>query len=207
MLGTICRFPDKMVHCNSRNALNVAMNTLMTNERTEISRRKALQRVAMVGAAAWTAPMIVSTTAHAAGSLADNICPGRPKTLTLKYVGGPWVKDACVDPALGPNAGTISAPPPTSPPPCIDVYADIVSGGNATGGQTTSSVTVYAGAPFTVDTKKGGSELTIKFAARKSAGSTEPTVILGRANLHVSCSQALCVGDKYGYFQIVGFTK
>jgi hypothetical protein len=205
MLGTIWRFPDKMVHCNLRNALNVAMNTLMTNERTEISRRKALQRVAMVGAAAWTAPMIVSTTAHAAGSLADNICPGRPKTLTLKYVGGPWVKDACVDPALGPNAGTISAPP-TSEPRCIDVYADIVSGGNATGGQTTSPTFrgVSAGATFTVDTKNGGSELTIKFAA---CGSTEPTVILGRANLHVSCSQALCVGDKYGYFQIFGFTK
>lgn len=144
--------------------------------------------------------MIVSTTAHAAGSLADNICPGRPKTLTLKYVGGPWVKDACVDPLLGPNVGTISAAP-TSTPRCIDVYADIVSGGNATGGQTTSSVTVYGGAPFTVGTKSGGSELTIKFAACGS------TVILGRANLHVSCSQALCVGDKYGYFQIVGFTK
>ena len=166
-------------------------------QKAEFSRRKALTRMAAAGAVAWSAPMIVSSTAHAAGSLRDNVCAdiGRPTTLTYQFVGGTFDWDICIDPNTGPMQDLRS---PTSGiganPPCVDVNW---SGPNATG--TAQGLTV--GSTFTITGLKPGNPNVVFIITPCNQPSPSASM-----TVHTSCSQALCVGDKHGYFVVTGYT-
>jgi hypothetical protein len=178
----------------------------MTNERTELSRRKALQRVAMVGAAAWTAPMIVSTTAHAAGSLADNICAnyGKPNSLRYTYVGGDWAWDVCDGGQGGAIDGRgpdyIGSPPA---PDCVHITVTQKLTGKDGGIAVIFDGLVNLNGSFTIPTSgslRDGTPNTEWTISRCGSPSRVNTL-----TVHVSCSQALCVGDKHGWFLLAGY--
>lgn len=170
----------------------------MTTEDTGgLSRRQILQRAAVVGTTAWVAPMIVSTKAHAAGTLGGNICP-RPSAILYRYTGGPWKWDVCSDPNENPSSmpdtrNPLSDPLSFAQKQCVDLTVS---------GPTSQSWTGLApGQTFNI-TNIGSGNPNIVFTVRP-CGQNSP---VGTLTVHVSCSQPICIGDTHGYFQIIGAT-
>jgi hypothetical protein len=166
----------------------------MVDERMEISRRKALKRVAVAGAVAWTAPMIVSSTAHAAGSLADDAClEGRPNSLTYGYFGSPWTWDVCNNPATGPMDDLRGANFIGNGLPCLHVTVA------TSGSGVIFDEDVNVGESFALSPLTQNPNVVWVISA---CGGTDP---FNNMIVHVSCSQSLCVGDVHGFFQVTGF--
>ena len=167
------------------------------DDQAGISRRKALGRVAAVGAAAWTAPMILSSTAYAAGSLADNVCAdvGRPQSLTYTYTGGCAVWDGCNLPG---DDAMEDKRTPTTLLGCNPGDIQLVVSRQSTG--TIYNGTVSVGDQFTLSPLKPGQPDVVFDLTSVTTGAT------AQMTVHTSCSQALCVGDKHGYFVVSGYS-
>jgi len=166
----------------------------------QISRRTALKQGVAVGTAAWVAPMIVSSKAHAAGSLSDDACgTGRPRALQCVYTVGPWAWDVCHDPTKNPPTMPDQRSPRSEPltwheKQCVDIEINKPSGNVLHTG-------VVPGTPIPIDSiGNKNPNITIRF--RPHGTHTWVASML----VHVSCSQPLCIGDRHGYLDLTGFT-
>lgn len=187
----------------------------MGNQATEagLSRRKAIGRVAAAGAAAWVAPTLISSPARAAGTLGSNVCAdiGRPNFLTYQYVGG-WVWSICVDPKTGPMADT-RVPVPYTWPGWVPLRVVMIK---PAGGALTQVFTVPLNGTFVVGPMNTGNPNLQFYFGPADNGNLDPAPNgTPRANLsnwtprmvvHVSCSQALCVGDQHGPLLVTAYS-
>lgn len=171
-----------------------------TQSNDKLTRRQMLGRTAAAGAVVWSAPLILSSTAHAAGTLGGNVCGEdgneRPDWVKFRYVPNQWIWDACVDPSLNPD----QLPDTRSTPPAEGASGPASVTIRFTGaGVDCVATCVPANAEVVVsDTGSGQPDMTVEFF---NCGD-DPAVavpIASISSIHMSCSQPLCVGDTYGW--------
>jgi len=159
------------------------------------SRRDLLKKSAVAGAVVWAAPTVTATPAFAAGSLSTNLCPGSITSITYRwdYTGAAsttW--SVCENPGGLPNNGNaaISGQAPLSGPVTVSAYS---FNNNKQFPLTPSPSTINVGDSFTL--------------SGKLAPNTRVTLSNGYyMQYHLSCSDALCFGDKHGAFTVVSYS-
>lgn len=75
-----------------------------------VSRRDILKKGAVAGGVVWATPLVLSTPAYAAGSLADDLCPSKSSTITqlsFRWMAGAdcSVWEPCITPGLPAQQG------------------------------------------------------------------------------------------------------